>query len=1275
MSRTATQAAAAPADERASESQGQHPGDPTLTARLRGRGRREPDPGELLLRQDPAIRRHLRRASLAAAPTAALVVVQGLALAAVVVAVAQRGEFASAWAAALLGAATARGGLGWWLERSGRRAAAEAIGRLRDHVVGSAATLAATTPGALRAGEIATDVVQGLPPIESYVGRFLSARPAAGAITIAVLITMLVLDPVSAFVIAPTIPVLGVFMWLIGTESQAAADQRLASLHLFGAHLLDVLRGAVDLRAHGRAAHQRTQVALAAAAYRKGTMETLRSAFLSGLVLELVAMLGVALVAVFGGVRLAQGGAELAAVLPALVLAPELFGPMRRLGAGYHEAADARSALARLAEVHAAAAAAPVPGTPGGPVAPRPSDGRIVLDDVWVDGGDRGARLRGASLTLAPGEVTALVGESGAGKSTLALVALGLLAPSRGTVRAGSLRGRAPAGSARLDERADDRGETAGVDLATVDLDGWRARCAWVAQDPVLLPASLRDNARLAAPTADDAAVRSALAAAGLGGLLAELPGGLDTPLGDGAVRLSSGELRRLALARVVLSDADLIVLDEPTAQLDALTAERLLGTVEQLCAGRTTLLITHDRDVARAADRIVTLDDGRVTRVEAGTRNHGLATAARVALAAPPANAVASRAPASVGSLPAIPSDGPAAAARGLTAADPRMKLRTALRLIAPPKSDPSHRLAWRAVLLGSASAIAAVAVLALSGGLIVEAAHQPPVLELTIVIVLVRTFSILRAVGRYGERLASHDAALRALERVRVQVFTHVARRVGAGAPPNPSAGGQAKPASTSATSALDRAAGDVDRAADLLVRVVVPAVSSVAAITLAVLVGAIVDPAAAALIGLAAVVTGTGLARLALAAGRSQAGAHATRAALVERTVTALDAGTELLLAGRTADQRASIASVAADLDTADARHGTRAAALAGLLAVGSALTVVLLAALLAPSVGDGSLSGPLAAALMLGGLAAIDRLEGLTEAGLALPGATAAVARLAPALLEVIVDDEPGVDRAGDSAATGRSETARGSDVPRRPVAGAPALTVRGLAIERGGRHVLRDASLTVQPGERVAITGESGSGKSTLVHAIAGLLDASGGDVLVGGRPSTLGGSAERERRSPDVLLVPSAPHLLGGSIAANLRLAAPDATDRDLHRALAAVGLDDWVGGLPDGLDTRLGDAGVTASGGQRQRLGLARAYLSPAGVVLLDEPASHLPERDALDALRAVVGARPGRAAIVVSHRASERRIASREVRLEGGRIVDGPRDRRAWSSMTVRR
>ncbi len=1180
------------------------------------------DPGEALLRRDPAIARHLRRANLAAVPAAAFVVAQGVALAALVVAVAQDGRFDVRWAALLLAAATGRAVLGWWLERSGRSAAAEAIGRLRDGLIRDAATLAATAPGTLRAGEVAADVVQGLPSIESFVGRFLSARPSTGAITVGVLGAIFIVDPLSALVLAPTVPLLIVFLWLVGSEAGAAADARLQSLQLFGAHLLDVLRGMTDLRAHGRASYQRSQVLKAAQLYRVQTMATLRAAFLSGLVLELVAMLGTALVAVIGGVRLAQGNADLALILPALVLAPELYGPLRRLGAGYHEAADARAALGRLAAVEAAAAAAPVPGLPGGPAAPSVTAAPLVLDGIRVDGGPRGERLRGVSLELAPGETTALVGASGAGKSTLALVVLGLLRPSAGTACSG------------------------GVDLSTVDLAGWRARCAWVAQDPVLLPASLRDNARLGAPHASDEAVTEALDAAGLGRLLADLPDGLETRLGDGAAALSSGELRRLALARVLLTGADLVVLDEPTAQLDALTAERLMQTVRELCAGRTTLLITHDAKVAAGADRVVTLEAGQVVSVEASaaagrpsrfTKNNSVNFDGRASV------------PQSVGGSSkftednSVNLDGPSA-----TRVAPRLRLRTALRLVAPSRRDPARSLALRAILLGALSAVAAVAVLALSGGLIVKAADQPPVLELTIVIVLVRLFSIMRSVGRYGERLASHDAALRALERVRIQVFAHVARR-------------GADDTGLSSASALDRAAADVDRAADLLIRVLVPAVASIVAIGIAVLIAAVVSPLAAGVTAVACVVLGVAVSRVALAAGRQQADAYTVRGDLAAGVITALDAGTELLLAGRTDAQRAAVGRDAAVLQQADARHGTRAGALAGVLAVGVSLLVVILAALLAPQVDGASLSGPLAAALILGALATAERLDGLSEAALAVPSATAAVARLAPALLEV--DDVPAED-------TGRRATAGGWSGAADAV-----LQANGIALDRGGRPVLRDVSLQLGKGERVAVTGESGSGKSSLMLVLAGLLEPTAGEVLVGGERA-VGDARSRERRSADVVLVPSAPHLFGGTIAANLRLAAPDANERELRRALKAVGLKEWVDTLPDGVDTLLGDGGSTASGGQRQRLGLARAYLSPARVLLLDEPASHLPEDAALAALSAVIGARPGRSVLLVSHRASERRLASREVQLDHGLATAGSQRggrRRLTASSTV--
>ncbi len=1150
------------------------------------RRRRLPDAGDALLRDDAGVRRHLRRATLLAPLIALLTVAQGFALAALIVALAQQTRFAGTAAAVLITATVVRGALTWWLERTGRLAAADAIGRLRDGLVRDAATLAASAPGTLRAGEVAADAVHQLPAIEAYVGRFLAQKPISAATTVIVLIAIAWTDWLSALLLAPTVPLLIVFLWLVGSEAGAQAERRLASLQLLGAHLLDVLRGLADLRAFGRADHQRSQVRLAADAYRVQTMETLRSAFISGLVLELVAMLGTALIAVFGGVRLAEGGGSLAAILPALVLAPQLYAPLRRLGGGYHEAADARAALGRLAQIAALAGSTPLAGDAGGRPSPRPDAGALVLRGVTVAGGERGARVRKLDLELPVGSVTALTGASGAGKSTLAALVLGILAPSAGTITVG------------------------GVDLSNCNLDHWRAACAWVPQTPVLMPASLRENARLSAPAADDAQIRAALAQVGLSGLLASMPAGLDTALGEDGARLSTGELRRLALARAVLADAALLVLDEPTAQLDATSATTLRATLEELAGERTVVLITHDPQLATGADRIVRMQAGRIAGIEPGARKPRPAagrpaehSALRVLAApAPPATSTPAR---------------PAAPAAGET----RPGLFAALRLFARHTDARVRRRLLQAVALGTVSAIAAIAVLSLSGGLIVEASTQPPVMLLTAVIVLVRAFSVARATGRYGERLASHDAALRTLTSVRVLVLEHVAKHV---------PGRWSDRSST----AMDRAVGDVDRSADLLVRVLVPGLSTVVAAGL----GLAVITALAPTVGLATAGGCVALAVVVVAfagrAGNAQAKAEPGRALLAREVVTALDAGPELLLAGRSGEQRARVLAQSAALERSTALQAARGAALNGIVAAGAAGLAVAAAALLTGPLGDGTLSAPTAAALVLGALAIAEALEGLTDAALALGPAAAAAGRLAPAL----------TDAAGDAATH-----------PSTPLALDPVLTAEGIVLDRGQRRVLDGAALTLQPGERIALSGENGAGKSTLLLVLAGLLPPREGGVFVDGTDLH---ALDEHQRALRVTWAPSAPHLFGGTLAANLRLADVEASDERLHAALTAVGLGDWLATLPDGLETLLGDDAARASGGQRQRIGLARAWLSPAPIVLLDEPASHLPEADAIAALDAVLRARPGRSAILVTHRASERTLTEREVILAGGTL-----------------
>jgi ATP-binding cassette subfamily C protein CydD len=324
--------------------------------------------------------------------------------------------------------------------------------------------------------------------------------------------------------------------------------------------------------------------------HRVATMRTLRIAFLSSLVLELVATLSVALVAVPMGIRLLGGGVALETALLVLLLAPEAYLPLRAAGARFHASMEG---LTALDETFGLLDAAPAGGASGGARTgarlPDPRRDEITLDRVTV-AYERTTALRDASLTVRPGDRIAVIGPSGAGKSTLLGLLLGFVAPTAGRVLVG------------------------GVDLAGVDVTAWRRRIAWVPQRAHLFADTLAGNVRLGAPDAPEAAVRDALRDAALTEMVAALPDGLETRLGERGHGLSSGQRQRVALARAFLRDAPLVLLDEPTARLDGASEAAVLTATRRLLAGRTGLLVAHRPALLAETDRIVRIVDGRLT-------------------------------------------------------------------------------------------------------------------------------------------------------------------------------------------------------------------------------------------------------------------------------------------------------------------------------------------------------------------------------------------------------------------------------------------------------------------------------------------------------------------------------------------------------------------------------------------------------------------------------------------------------------------------------------
>jgi len=482
---------------------------------------------------------------------------------------------------ALLLVVIGRAVLSWGTEVAAFRASATVKQQLRSALLQRVADGGPAIRDQIGSADLAILATRGLDALDGYFGRYLPQLVLAVSMPVAIVAVMLGADWVSAVIVAVTVPLVPVFMALIGLVTRDRTDRQLVALQRLGGHFLDVVAGLPTLQVFGRARAQALAIREVSDRYRTRTMAALRLAFLSSLVLELVATLSVALVAVAIGLRLSAGHLDLRTALFVLVLAPEAYLPLRQLGASFHESSEGLSAAAQAFEV----IDRPSPHPRSGEPAPDPSRVPLQIDGLSVVYPGRPTpALSGASLRIDPGEVVALTGPSGCGKSTLLAALLGLVAPASGSIHVG------------------------GRDLAGVDAEQWRSKIAWIPQRPRLFAASIADNVRLGRPEATAEELGGALEEAGLGSVVARLPEGLETRLGDGGFGLSAGERRRLALARAVLRDAPLLLLDEPTADLDGETEDLVLSALRRLSESRTVLMVAHRPALVAIADRVVRL-------------------------------------------------------------------------------------------------------------------------------------------------------------------------------------------------------------------------------------------------------------------------------------------------------------------------------------------------------------------------------------------------------------------------------------------------------------------------------------------------------------------------------------------------------------------------------------------------------------------------------------------------------------------------------------------
>jgi ATP-binding cassette, subfamily C, bacterial CydD len=487
----------------------------------------------------------------------------------------------------LLAVMLARAAVTYGGEAAAQHASATVKSQLRRRLAAQVLRLGPAWLGGQRPGEITTLSTRGLDALDPYFARYLPQLALACLVPIAVVVRVALADWISALIILVTLPLIPVFMVLVGLPARARARRQWYLLARLGGHFLDVVEGLTTLKVFGRARSQAEVIGRVTDAHRTATMSVLRVAFLSSLVLELAAALATALVAVEVGLRLLGGHIAYQTALLVLLLTPEAFLPLRALATHFHASMEGVAAAGRVCDV----LEIPPPRTHTGSGAAAVDLGRqaIVLTGVGLayPGRDRPA-LAEVSLAIAPGERIAVTGPSGAGKSSLLALLLRFIEPTGGRIEAG------------------------GHPLGSIAVDAWRQQIAWVPQHPVLLSGTVAANIALGQPDAGRDAIATAAALAGADRFIEALPRGYDTPLGERGLRLSAGQRQRIALARAFLRDAPLLLLDEPTAHLDPLTARQILRVVERLMAGRTAILVSHGMGWQGGAARVLTLDGGR---------------------------------------------------------------------------------------------------------------------------------------------------------------------------------------------------------------------------------------------------------------------------------------------------------------------------------------------------------------------------------------------------------------------------------------------------------------------------------------------------------------------------------------------------------------------------------------------------------------------------------------------------------------------------------------
>ncbi|HXC91870.1 MAG TPA: ABC transporter ATP-binding protein [Stellaceae bacterium] len=1085
--------------------------------------------------------------------------------------------------------------------RTATRVQEELRGRLYDKI----AELGPAWFAGERTGGVMLSVVDGVEQLQTFFGQYVPQLSIAVLTPLAIFAFIAFWDvPVAVVMLVAALTTLVAPTVFIHVERRSSQGRQQA-LKAFGSEFLDGVQGLPTLKAFGQSRAFGYRLAERARELCDSSLRVLSTGVMTRGITDCGVAIGAAAALALAVWRVSHGLMSIQALLIVLMAGTEIFRPLRDLRTVLHQGMLGQSAAAGINALFAAEP--PVARQPGRPAPPDlPRVPTIAFEDVRFSyPGGRGAAHDGLSFTVGAGEKIGIVGPSGSGKSSVARLLLRLFDPQGGRVLVG------------------------GRDLKALDPEAVRRMIAVVHQDTYLFHGTVEENLRLGRPDADQEEIEAAARDANAHEFIALLPHGYQTMIGERGVMLSGGQRQRLAIARALLRDAPILILDEALSSVDAENEAVIQQAIDRLAAGRTTLVLAHRLSSVIGADRILVLDHGRV--VEAGRhaelirrdgpyrRLMGAQAEEREADVVLSEDADETATASESKQIELAAETAPAELAGVAAVVGWPATLGTLVQIIRP----------WRrrfAVVIGSGIArVAAFIGVGIVSALAVAAVKTGA--PYGYLLILLALTAPLAGLLHWLESWLAHDIAYRLLAEMRIALFD----KLDALAP--------AYLLRRRSGDLIALAAQDVETVEYFFAHTVAPALVAVLVPSAVLVVLAVVAwPVALALLpfvlfaGLAPVVTRARIDRL----GAQARDALGLMGAYLTETIQGLS---DLVAFQAVAGRRRGFMELVrgyqtirlellADLSAQTARLET----VTGL----GGLAVAVVGARLAA---EHHLAPTMLPLLILISLSSFLPISEIANVSRQLADTIASTRRLYA------------VHREAPAVTDGRL-------CPPEP-AGGSAVRFENTSFSYPGarRQALSDVTLDVPAGATLALVGPSGAGKTTLANLLLRFWDPTAGRILVDGVDLR---DFELDHLRRRISLVSQDTYLFNDTLRANVALARPEADEAAVRRALEQAALAEFVDSLPEGLDTPVGERGVQLSGGQRQRVAIARAFLKNAPTLVLDEATSHLDAvseaqvRAALDALMRE------RTTFVIAHRLSTVRNADLLAVLDHGRLVE---------------